>query len=141
MDDYMTVTLDNLFPIKVLGYKDSCSYDMERLFRRYKPKDMGWYEVDMTIMSETKVSFDVYDMADLCYGGRGDHQVTFEVTVDPKEVAKWISKKIDQLALERFHYEEELARMKRLKEINQSFRKQLRAQLRRTRKAQKEEAV
>jgi hypothetical protein len=129
MVDDMKVTREDLFPIKVLGYKGTWNYDMERLFRRYKPEDMSWYEVDMTILSETKVSFDVYDMEDFCYGGRGEHQETFEVTVQPKEVARWIDRKIKRLAVDRLEYEEELARLKRLKEIEQNYRGQFKAML------------
>ncbi|MBO9428140.1 hypothetical protein [Sulfitobacter sp. R18_1] len=139
MDD-LQVNLTDLFPITLYGDGGHGSA-ITRLFLRSKPANMGWYEVDMIIRSETDVTYKVYGMKCRTYGGRGSLDHTLDVKVDPKELDAWISRKIDRMAKERETYEVVMARQARVKEIAKSYRDQLRRQMRDARKADEKQAT
>ena len=74
---------DKLFPIAVRNAHNH--YVMREIWLRRRPKDLIWFELDATILSLDHVAFEVYDMKDMCNGGRGAFVTTIEFELNAGE--------------------------------------------------------
>lgn len=91
---------NEVFPIILYARRDcgSSSYDFRKVFYSVKPKDFTFYAYDVVIRSRTKVTFNVFDMADNFYGGVGKKIAEYEAKVTSDMTKPHIDKKLMYLA-------------------------------------------
>ncbi len=94
----------DIFPFTIHCYDNGHYIEMDNRYREtwlsIKPKDYTWYCYDVTIKSRTEITFTIYGMRDTCYGGIGEKQDQFEVTVDKELTDKSIEKECKRIARE-----------------------------------------
>lgn len=79
---------DKLFPITIRNAHQH--YIFRKIWDIKRPAKLTWYEVDAVILSPIRIAFNVYDMEDTCYGGRGHFidTVGYDLTVKETETIK-----------------------------------------------------
>jgi hypothetical protein len=71
-------------------------------------KSWSYYQFDIFAVSESEIEIKTYGMADLCYGGRGELQDTFEVSVDREVLAAEVKR--ERMEYSAAEYRERLAK-------------------------------
>jgi hypothetical protein len=88
--------MTSLFPFTV-----SIPNDFIPTFRAFDKET--WAECDVTVLSPTRVEFNVYDLKDSYYGGRGRNIRNVSADVDRKMTKTLISKRADAVASEQYY--------------------------------------
>lgn len=81
-------------------------------FLSAKPEGMSWYAYDVIVRSPTKITFVVYDMRDMTYGGIGGEIGRVDWIVDPKITGQAMNDRMFALARDVRQQELEAAEMK-----------------------------
>lgn len=94
--------LDDLFPFTIRARDNGHFIWMDHTYRetwlKIRPKDYIWKCYDVTIKSPTEIMFTIYGMRDMCWGGIGDKQDDFDVTVDDSLTYKSIVEECESRA-------------------------------------------
>ena len=90
----------DFFPFTVQGSDDSggVNWGFRKLLVDNKPEKLVWYTADVVIKSPTEVTFIVYDMLDMCYGGRGKQIAQFDAVTTLEVTRAAIERRASQVA-------------------------------------------
>lgn len=80
---------------------------VKTIWLKHKPVDKSWYLVDVVVKSHKKVTFKVYGMASLAYGGRGAHECDVHAELSREEMEPLLNVRAYELATEEREREKE----------------------------------